>query len=405
MRFNGVRFHMAYVLPLVLPLFAACIGPLDESADDIDTNEESIGVATQAVMTKWPMPNPATAGLPHPAYYTTNNGVVTDHVTSLQWEATAGCAAGCTQADAAARCDNLTLRGYDDWRLPTRIELVSIVDYMRHAPAIDTSMFLGTLNGYYKSSTPVIGFNDTFTVGGAEGDTSNRNVSTLDIVRCVRGLSPAPASAFVIQADDTVVDGGTGLTWERKASESTYTWSDAKNYCEAKPGWRLPSMKELQTIVDDSQKAPAIDSVAFPNTPIDVPYWTSTAVSWQSGYAWYVLFNVGQSNHTAVNASYRVRCVSDSGSAFPASVSIRLHCQSGSPILETIAAAGCVNLAPDNRIRTSFATLNGPGSVTFYEGLDCTGGKRQISASMALCGKTFDNGGQMNDRVQSISFP
>jgi len=43
--------------------------------------------------------------------------------------------------------------GYSDWRLPTREELRSIVDYGRNYPAIDTAYFPNTLASAYWSST------------------------------------------------------------------------------------------------------------------------------------------------------------------------------------------------------------------------------------------------------------
>jgi hypothetical protein len=267
------------------------------------------------------MLNPASTGLPHPASYTNKTGYVVDDVTGLYWEQSTGCGAGCTQADAAAYCENLTLAGYSDWRLPTRIEMVSIVDDTQHAPAIDPNAFEGPSSGLFWTSSPMVYYpNNAFRIGSGEGHTAYGMVSSLGPVRCVRAPAAAPASQYEIQAGGTptgtVVDTGTWLTWQQAVSSQTYTFSDAISYCSNNTpglpgsGWRLPSMKELQTIVDDSHSFPAIDPNAFPSTPIDVPYWTSTPVAWQPGYAWYVLFNIGQSNHVAVGTiMYHVRCV------------------------------------------------------------------------------------------------
>ncbi len=87
----------------------------------------------------WPMPNPASAGLPHPAQYDTSKaGVVLDKVTGLTWQATVSTSTY-AWADAKAYCASLSLGGFKDWRLPSRIELVSIVDFTiaKPGPVLD----------------------------------------------------------------------------------------------------------------------------------------------------------------------------------------------------------------------------------------------------------------------------
>lgn len=56
--------------------------------------------------------------------------------------------------DADAACRSLVLAGHRDWRLPTIQELLSIVDYERSEPAIDTSLF-DCEPSWYWTSTPV----------------------------------------------------------------------------------------------------------------------------------------------------------------------------------------------------------------------------------------------------------
>ena len=46
-----------------------------------------------------------------------------------------------TWEQAFTYCENFTLGGYSDWRLPNRNELQSIVDYSRYNPSIDTTSF------------------------------------------------------------------------------------------------------------------------------------------------------------------------------------------------------------------------------------------------------------------------
>ena len=61
---------------------------------------------------------------------------------------------------------------------------------------------------------------------------------------------------------------------------------------ELSDGWRLPTVDELQTILDRSRYNPAIDTEKFPDTQ-SCPYWTSTPVSWDSSARWVVDFDGG----------------------------------------------------------------------------------------------------------------
>jgi hypothetical protein len=110
------------------------------------------GVVLPAVWADWPMPSPPGADLPHPqSYDTSTTGVVLDKVTSLQWQRSLDTTAR-TWSDAAGYCAALTVAG-GGWRLPARIELLSIVDYTRVNPTIDLVTFPGTpANGFWTSS-------------------------------------------------------------------------------------------------------------------------------------------------------------------------------------------------------------------------------------------------------------
>jgi hypothetical protein len=88
----------------------------------------------------WPMPNPKTNGLPNPqSYAAREEGVVTDKVTGLQWEQTVD-GSQYTWEDAANYCDQLDTAG-GGFRLPKRIELLSLVDFTHPNPSIDVSAF------------------------------------------------------------------------------------------------------------------------------------------------------------------------------------------------------------------------------------------------------------------------
>lgn len=76
-------------------------------------------------------------------------------------------------------------------------------------------------------------------------------------------VSPARAAApegrYVVD-DETILDVKTGLVWARSVSVPL-KWPEAGAYCEAlelggKGGWRLPSLRELLTIVDPHASRP-----------------------------------------------------------------------------------------------------------------------------------------------------
>ncbi len=60
-------------------------------------------------------------------------------------------------------------------------------------------------------------------------------------------------------------------------------------------GWRLPTVDELQTILDRSRHSPAADTERFPDMQSE-PYWTSTPCSWDSDARWVVYFSYGAFN-------------------------------------------------------------------------------------------------------------
>ena len=106
------------------------------------------GVAATGDWAGWPMPNDqadVTAGAPNLESYTDNgDGTVTDNVTGLMWQQTVPTGTY-TWAQAVAYCPTLTLADHSDWRLPSRIELVSIVDLgVTSGPMINSTYFPST---------------------------------------------------------------------------------------------------------------------------------------------------------------------------------------------------------------------------------------------------------------------
>ena len=140
--------------------------------------------------------------------------------------------------------------------------------------------------------------------------------------RCVRGQA-APlmaAKRYEINAQaGTVLDNATKLTWQRALDTSGgddgkggYNWLHAQPYCAslslAGGGWRLPTIRELRSLIDTSLEQPAIDHTAFPNTA-DKDLWSITANAKVPTEFWYVDFLDGFSDVEDVATVYAVRCV------------------------------------------------------------------------------------------------
>lgn len=116
--------------------------------------------------------------------------------------------------------------------------------------------------------------------------------------------------AFVDNGDATVSDTSTGLMWQQADNGAEKTWRNALSTCEAlelagQTDWRLPDIRELQSIVDDSN-SPAIPS-AF--SVRGERYWSATTDAQFSGDAWYVKFDRGFAGNDSKGSLYRVLCV------------------------------------------------------------------------------------------------
>ena len=129
-------------------------------------------------------------------------------------------------------------------------------------------------------------------------------------------LGAAPSGRYSLSTN-VVVDKKTGLSWQQ-STMSAESWDAGGAYCAGLGaliggnGWRLPTIRELQTIVDYSQTAPTIDPTAFPGTPRDY-FWSASSLAGSSSEAWFVAFgSSGYSGYGSKGQSLSVRCVSSS---------------------------------------------------------------------------------------------
>ncbi len=299
----------------------------------------------------------------HPGHvrsYTNNgNGTVTDNITGLMWQQTEDRNGDGAinfydkltyyeAVDSAATCKT---GGYNDWRLPTIKELYSLAMFFGAEPGptqpvpikfIDTTYFsvgcgdvnslshgdLGServFDGQIASSTKYVsvtmggletmfGFN--FIDGRIKGYPTTHSVpedgqAKHFYVLYVRGNTNYGTNQFVDNGNGTITDNATGLMWMQNDNGNGVLWKDALSYAEnftyaGYSDWRLPDVKELQSIVDYTRSPATTSSAAinslFNCTQItneggiaDFPwYWSNTTFSSQvqtnGNHACYVCF-------------------------------------------------------------------------------------------------------------------
>jgi len=254
-----------------------------------------------------------------PSYSNNGDGTISDRVTGLQWQQSDG---GERSWDAAqSYCDSLVFAGHDDWRMPRLPELFSINQLNNVNPALDSS-FTRTTAEYWWSTT--LRADDTArawatNAGGGAGphpksETISGGGTKRFHVRCVRDVAP-PLSLPVFLADNgngTVTDNRAGLVWQQ-AEIVDRSWDEAIRYCEdlvlAGAGdWRLPSLREIRAINDESRVRPSIDTTLFPGTTA-APFWSSTTLVNQTARAWTVDFTFGIASYNTKTDRLRLRCV------------------------------------------------------------------------------------------------
>lgn len=234
--------------------------------------------------------------------------MVLDRVTGLLWEqkrppTRAGCSGEegrCKWEEAKAYCEHLELAGLR-WRLPTKIELESLVDETRLKPnvkdgaSIDVEYFPGTPQDYFwtASETLALGDEDAICVSFAGGFTNTAPTFMPYEVRCVRSelrVAGVPSERYQPHDDDTIEDLRTRLIWQRSPSEGSLDFAGAEAYCHGLGNdFRLPTLKELSTLFDPAgvipggrilPRQPSVPLIFYPTAPQDrqviVAYWTTS---------------------------------------------------------------------------------------------------------------------------------
>jgi hypothetical protein len=279
-----------------------------------------------------------------PSYKDNGDGTISDLVTGLMWtqspdvngDGKINASDKLTLSQAIARAGTLRTGGYSDWRLPTIKEQYSLIDFngvdplltdtdtSSLTPFIDTKFFTfgygdisagdRIIDAQMATSTLYVGktfiflqtmFGTNFVDGRIKGYPPAIGMGSLAektfYAYYVRGNPAYGVNSFADNGDGTVTDKATRLMWSKADSGAGMDWEHALAWAQQKNAehylghndWRVPNIKELQSIVDYSRSpattdSPAIDPV-FQTTKM-----TNEAGQDDYGFFWSSTTHLGQ---------------------------------------------------------------------------------------------------------------
>jgi hypothetical protein len=211
---------------------------------------------------------------------------VRDEVTGLVWSNNRGTTTWDNRNSTVTTANSSNLCGINNWRIPTVKELVGIVSYYSTNPAIDGTYFPSSSTTYWTNIPDISNASNAWAVDFNLGRTTrpSKTSNTFE----VRLVSGEIKTNNFEPVSDGILDRSTGLVWKKcleglsgdtcaTNTASTFTWQDALNRAIAAGGaWRLPNIKELQTLVDESTVNPATYKDVFPGVPVSAEVWSSS---------------------------------------------------------------------------------------------------------------------------------
>jgi hypothetical protein len=260
-----------------------------------------------------------------PSYSDNGNGTITDNVTGLMWQKTDG--GEMTFENASTYYLSLNLGGYSDWRLPTCVELFSINNYDIVNPAMNTLYFSKTTAEYWWTSETRADIPSNIWVVNAGGgigahpksETISAGGTKRFHVRTVRNTKAISviADQFKDNGDGTIADNITGLIWQKVQSPNTLTWEEALIYASGlslagKSDWRVPNVKEIQSLNDAKLFKPSFNKNYFINV-LSGNFWSSTTLVNAPAKAWDINVDYGIVSYNEKTFKENVLCVRGGG--------------------------------------------------------------------------------------------
>jgi hypothetical protein len=350
--------------------------------DAIDPANAPVSLARTGQRTSYASGDDAALGRgaawPTTRFVDADDGTVADRLTGLVWLKDAGClgtsdwnaALAAVAQLATGRCGLADGSRAGQWRVPSVVELESIVDVSQSAPALPAGHpFTGVATAYWSATTYRGSTGNAWAIRLSDGRYLNDSVANAKAsaqlgVWAVRDGATAtvplratgqiiafaadddgttrrgialPDLRFVDNGDGTLTDATTGLTWLKRGDCLHDTWSGvltavaalASGQCGLSDGstagsWRIPNRAELLSLADRAIDNHAADwartyrdeSGAVERLPVfasflsDEYYWTSTTIAGATGSAWTVFscdFGVYDTPKTATGYALAVR--------------------------------------------------------------------------------------------------
>lgn len=248
--------------------------------------------------------------LPEPRFIQ-NGDLIDDRLTGLVWPKDAGLSEFPMTweegLEYVSDMNKFRQFGLTNWRLPHREELFSLISHQRINPAVvSPELFANIFNGYYWTGTPCAQWPRQawyIHLGGGRvvKGMMERSYMVWPVHDGTRGAFSLTPTRNVEETqrfhltDTKAVDRTTGLTWTRDAdiSAKVVTWQKALNIIKdinnnrlyGHDDWRLPTVRELETLTDMANYTPAI---ACPDCFVNIRafYWSSTTSVYEPSYAW-----------------------------------------------------------------------------------------------------------------------